>query len=334
MHLITFAHWPEARSFFDHFSPKRHAQYDWLYEFNRGIMIITNEGIHEAISKTTLSLGLYPQITEIYNFGVAGTLDHSIPLHQIKEIRTVYGFDSRPLFKSFTLQGTTDLVTSGERILSKEASSPLKSMGKLVDRELWGVVFAAKEGRHPLRSFKYISDMAGEVGACEVVKDLADKASFDLLNTYLSIAPKHESETQKIPGLYMTFSQERLLETLLKKLSIKFEKETSFWLESKELKDLQEEDLFPKERTKRFLKFLEKELDPFSHSLQEKMEDLFSSLQQEKISVTPSSQMETKDLKVAFQFGSKEELLLKTTMLKNFDFERYYKLWRGHLDVE
>lgn len=297
-------------------------------------MIITNEGIHEAISKTTLTLGLYPQISEIYNFGVAGSLDHSLPLHQINEVRTVYGYDSRPLFKSFTLQGTIDLVTSGERILSQESSAPLKTMGKLVDRELWGVAFAAKEGRRSLRSFKYISDMAGEVGACEIVKELADEASFGLLQTYLKLTPKTQEASVQIPGLYLTFSQERLLETLLKKLSIKFEKDQSFWLGSKELKSLQEEKLFPKERTKKFLKYLEKELDPFSHSLQEKMDDLFSSLGQEKISITPSAQMETKDLKVVFQFASKEELLYKTTLLKNFDFEKYYDFWKGNLDVE
>lgn len=334
MHLITFAHWPEARAFTDHFSPKRHSQYDWLYECQQIVIIITGEGIHEAISKTAFTLGLYPQITDIYNFGVAGSLDENLSLHQIKEIRTVYAFDSKPLFKSFTLPGTTDLVTSGERILSTEAAAPLKTMGKIVDRELWGVAFAAKEARIPLRSFKYISDMSGSLGACEVVKDLADKASLDLLQAYLEMTPDMESETQAIPGLYMTFSQQRLLENLLKKLSIKFEKAPSFWLQSEALKMIQEEDLFPKERTKKFLKILEKELDPFTYSLQEKMEELFSSFYHEKISISPSSQMETKDLKVTFQFGSKEELLLKTTMLKNFDFEKYYELWRGNLDVE
>ena len=334
MHLITFAHWPEARAFTDHFSPKRHSQYDWLYECQQIVIIITGEGIHEAISKTAFTLGLYPQITDIYNFGVAGSLDENLSLHQIKEIRTVYAFDSKPLFKSFTLPGTTDLVTSGERILSTEAAAPLKTMGKIVDRELWGVAFAAKEARIPLRSFKYISDMSGSLGACEVVKDLADKASLDLLQAYLEMTPDMESETQTIPGLYMTFSQQRLLENLLKKLSIKFEKAPSFWLQSEALKMIQEEDLFPKERTKKFLKILEKELDPFTYSLQEKMEELFSSFYHEKISISPSSQMETKDLKVTFQFGSKEELLLKTTMLKNFDFEKYYELWRGNLDVE
>ncbi|MFY7994162.1 MAG: hypothetical protein ACOVP4_12775 [Bacteriovoracaceae bacterium] len=334
MHLITFAHWPEARAFFDHFSPTRHPKYDWAYEFNGGMIIITGEGIHEALSKTVLSLGLYPQINEIYNFGVAGTLSDSLPLHDIKEVRTVYGFDSNPLFKSFTLHGDTDLVTSGERVLTQEALAPLKTMGKLVDRELWGVAFAAKEARLPLRSFKYISDKAGEIGACEMVKELADVASLKLLEIYLKITPQTSLAQIQLEGLYFTFTQEKQLESLLQKLSSKFDKDKNVWLESPILKSLQTEKLLPKERTKRFLSFLSKELDPFTYSLHEKVEEVFSALTQEKIILTPMNQMETKELKVQFSFQTKEELIEKTQMLKNFDFEKYYSLWRGNLDVE
>ena len=179
MHLITFAHWPEARAFFDHLAPVRHSKFDWLYEFENGALIITGEGIHDAISKTTLTLGLYPQVTSIYNFGVAGILGPH-ELHEIKEVRTCYAFDQKPLFKSFTLLGDTDLVTSGERILSEKDAAPLKTMASMVDRETWGVAFAAKEARIPLRSFKYLSDKAGELGACELVKDLAEAASAKL----------------------------------------------------------------------------------------------------------------------------------------------------------
>ncbi len=334
MHLITFAHWPEARSFVDHFSPKRHPKFDWLYQYSAGVIIITGEGIHEAISKTTLTLGMFQEISEIYNFGVAGTLTTDILVHSIKEIRTVYAYDQRPMFKSFTLSGDTDLITSGERILNKTAAAPLKSMGSLVDRELWGIAFAAKENRIPLKSFKYISDIAGEIGACEIVKDLADKASGELLEKYLSIAPKTDLPQLNIPGLYLTFSQERLLETLLKKLSIKFEKDQSFWTQSEELNNILQTDISPKDKSRRFIKYLENELDPFSQSLNDKINDLFSSLSIEKISITPSSQMETKDLKVQFQFNSKEDLLFKTTLLKNFNFNNYYELWKGNLDVE
>lgn len=334
MHLITFAHWPEARAFFDHFSPTRHPKYDWAYEFSGGIIIITGEGIHEALSKTVLSLGLYPQINEIYNFGVAGSLSDSLPLHDIKEVRTVYGFDSKPLFKSFTLQGDTDLVTSGERVLTQQAVAPLKTMGKLVDRELWGMAFAAKEARLPLRAFKYISDMAGEIGACEIVKELAELASLKLLENYLKITPQTSSSQLQLEGLYFTFTQEKQLENLLQKLSSKFDKDKKFWLESSFLKNLQTEKLHPKERTKRFLQHLHRELDPFTYSLNEKVEEVFSALTHEKIQLTPMNQMETKELKVQFIFHSKEELIEKTQMLKNFDFEKYYALWRGNLDVE
>ncbi len=334
MHLISFAHWPEAKSFSDHFSPTRHPKYDWVYEFSGGAIIITGEGIHEAISKTTRALGLYPEIKEIYNFGVAGVLATSLNLHEIKEVRTVYAYDSRPLFKSFTLSGNTDLVTSGERILSTQAAAPLKAMGQIVDRETWGVAFAAKESRLPLRAFKYLSDMAGELGACEIVKDLADIASLKLLEVYLDLSPQKLNPEIQIEGLYLTFTQEKQLENILKKLSSKFDKDKSFWMDSDFLKNLQNEKLLPKERTKKFLSFLSRELDPFTYSLNEKVEEVFSALTHEKIHLTPVNQMETKGLKAQFSFQNKEELILKTQMLKNFDFEKYYELWRGNLDVE
>lgn len=331
MHLITFAHWPEACAFFDHFSPVRHPKFDWLYEFKNGVMIITGEGIHEAISKTTLSLGLYPSTQALYNFGVAGILGNDLKLHEVKEIRTCYAFDQRPLFKSFTLSGDTDLVTSGERILSETNANPLKTMAMVVDREAWGVAFAAKEARLPLRSFKYLSDKAGELGACELVKDMADTASAKLLETYLSLNEDKKSETIKLDGFYFTFTQEKQLQTLLKKLSIKFDKEESSWINSPLVEGLKIEKILPKERTKKFLASLVKELDPFSTMLQEKIEDTFSPLTHEKIHITPLNQMETPELKVQFIFHSPADLLEKTQMLKNFNWNDYYILRDGKM---
>ena len=332
MHLITFAHWPEARAFFDHFSPVRHPKFDWLYEFKNGVMIITGEGIHEAISKTTLCLGMFSDISAIFNFGVAGILGNDLELHEVKEIRTCYAFDQRPLFKSFTLSGDTDLVTSGERILSESQANPLKTMATVVDREAWGIAFAAKEARLPLRSFKYLSDKSGELGACELVKEMADSASTKLLETYLSIGEDKGSEVLKMDGFYFTFTQEKQLQTLLKKLSIKFDRAEDSWTSSQIVTDLRTEKILPKERTKKFLLSLVKELDPFSFLLQEKIEDTFSPLTHEKISITPLNQMETPELKVQFIFHSPEDLLEKTQILKNFKWKDYYNLRDGNIN--
>src|SRR5690606_17327800 len=130
------------------------------------------EGLYEAGMRTSLCLGLFPTIDSVLNLGVAGVLDEGFELHSIVSVRTLYGFDQKPLFKSFQAAGTLDLVSSAERILKREDASVLAPMAKLVDREAWAVAYASKDAGKTFYCFKYLSDYAGELNACEPVKEL------------------------------------------------------------------------------------------------------------------------------------------------------------------
>ncbi len=225
MQLLTFAHYPEAEAFFAHFKPERTQNRDWLYRFDNGFIALTGEGIHEALARTMYAASLAPDLQIILNFGVAGVIDTRLNLNAIYEVRSVYAHDHAPIFKSFNLHGSHDVVTSGKRVLSHRDAEPLKTMAHLVDRELWGIAFAAKELQVPLQSYKFASDIAGTIEACEVVKARAAEISKELLEKYLALIPathnlKNTKSELNIDGFYFTTSQKHEYHKLITKIAI------------------------------------------------------------------------------------------------------------------
>lgn len=325
MQLLTFAHRPEAQAFFDAFSFKSTAT-EGLYQSEFGWLLITGEGIHESIVSVASILGAHPEIREILNLGVAGSLRPSLKRHAIYEVRTAYAFDEVPQYKSFPLSGEVDCVTSGKRVLSPSQRAPLLAMGSVVDRELWGVCVAAKQHHKNVRSFKYISDEAGELGACEVVKDLAREASVALLERYLALVPQDHSSELKLAGFYFTVSQEHLLKNFLHKLAIKWELTPEEVLEKLNVESLSQQKLLPKERTKRLLDILKKSLDPWGSEFEAKMHELFQPLH--PISVTSATHFQTPELKLSCRFQSKEELEQILSTLDRFDWDTYFRQYR------
>lgn len=329
-HLLTFAHRPEADAFLRHFELIKHHSFDWLYLNDRIVLAITGEGIQEALSRTAISLGLFPKVNRVINMGVAGALNNKVSIGSIYSIRSIFAFDERPHFKSFNSNGDVDLVTSGSRVLTTDPLPKLMAMGQIVDREAWGVAFAAKEAGVKLSSYKYISDFAGTLEACEPVKAMAANASESLLEYYLSLNFNQvQEDTFVLEGFHFTFTQQQELKKLLHLLAIKFNNEKESWLKSEKVRDLLEQKITPKERSKELLSHLRSHLDQFASSKREHLASLFAPLKREQVEVQELGKAETSDLRITFTFSDQKSLEHKIQTVQDFDFERYYRFWRG-----
>ncbi len=330
MHLLTFAHYPEAAAFVANFDCHKHAQHTWIFCQKNVIIAITGEGLYEAGMRTSLCLGLFPQIDSVLNFGVAGALDRDLELHSSVCVRTVYGFDQKPLFKSFQAHGQIDLVSCSQRVLNPEDAAPLKTMARLVDREAWAVAYAAKNAGKDFYCFKYLSDVAGELNACEPVKELAHQASGKLLERYLNLSsPPQELPKLAIEGFHFTFTQQNEVLKLIQKLCIKFQNTQNDWLQHPVIKELQQKELLPKQRTKEFSGFLKRTLDPFAYRKQQFFDDHFSALRTNQIEITALASEDTPNLKLQFVFDNESALKQKLQIISSFNFEPYYRFWRG-----
>lgn len=333
MQLLTFAHYPEAQAFIEHFALKKHPKYSWLHHSDSLLVILTGEGLYEAGMRTSLCLGLFPAIDSVLNFGVAGTLDPKLPIHHIVKVRSIYGFDQKPLFKSFQSDGNCDLVSSATRILDPNDVTPLKTMGQIVDREAWAIAFAAKDAGKEFQAFKYISDIAGELNACEPVKELASEASQALLETYLEYSPNlNEESPLLIKGFHFTFSQQIEVKKLIHKLSIKFKNDVRDWLNDPIIKELQEQKITPKQRSKEFANYLRMKLDPFAYKKILFLNDFFHPLKQKHIEIGEGQSDQEPRIKVNFNFSNQLELKTKLDALKDFNFDAYYRFWQGEND--
>lgn len=330
LHLLTFAHRPEAEAFLSYFELEKHKSFDWLYANRKIVIAITGEGIQETLARTAITLGLYPDLIQVVNLGVAGALNQKIELRKIYSVRSVFGCDERPIFKSFLATGDIDLVTSGTRVLSEAPLAKLRAMGQIVDREAWGVAFAAKEAGVRFSSCKYISDMAGTIEACEPVKAMALEASESLLNHYLELNTDHAATNEvSLEGFHFTFTQQQELQKLLRLLTIKFENKVESWLKHEKVQELLEVKITPKDRSKELLSFYRATLDRFAASKREKLNHIFAPLKRAQIEVQEVGKAETSDLKVSFSFADQKTLEQRLASLSEFELEHYYRFWRG-----
>lgn len=329
MHLITVAHLGEAQGIIQRFNLIR-VKPD-LFKNEELVLILTGEGPFEAATKTALTIPQYP-FKSILNVGIAGTLDPSIEIGSIHPVRTHYLIqDLKPAFKTF--QGTglgLDCLTSFERILEADKAQKLKGMGALVDREAWGVAMAAKTAGLPFQSYKLVSDLAGTLAACEIVK--ADAEIFaEKLSEHLSTLLKAEAplESLSIPGFHFTFTTQKRYETLLKKLHLKNESAPTL-----PLNELREESISPKERTKKLLNHMEEMLDPLKTKISKTIDKLVSTFEDKDLKLNVDPQWEKRSVTISFEVENDQDLLKKSEALRKLSIEPYTKLMNGDIHVE
>ncbi len=337
MKLIVLAHYGEAQFIIEEYSLSKKSEE--LYQNEEFTLLLTGEGPFEACARVSRALasGAY---SEVINLGIAGSLDDSLSLNGIHEVRSIYlAIDGKLQYKSFELGSTgVDLVTSFERILHPEKARPLTGMGKLVDREGWGVAFACKEHGISLRSFKLVSDQAGTLGACEVIRDLAQSFSLKLLEKLKEIVqlPLDEEESQLPLDLnndfYFTFSLKHKFQNLLKQISVRDQLSVEEVLKKLPIHELTEAKLAPKLRAKALLAELEILLDPFKGKLQEALNDWKKVYR--GIDLVTDPQWENDEIRFSFVASTELELSEKIQTLQKVDFKPFHNILAGKIHVE
>lgn len=323
------AHHGEAQGVIEKFQLKK--MRPDLWKSDDMLLIITGEGPFEAATRTALEISCHP-VKEIINLGIAGTLSG----HQMGEflqVRTLYlAQDLKPMFKTFTVSSEgEDCVTSFERILDPEKSKTLRGLGTLVDREAWGVAMAAKTAGIPLRVFKVVSDDAGSLGACEIVKEKAEELSIALAHGLMRILAK-ESPVQEIStpeGFHFTFSHKHKFQTLLTKLSIKLENTPELPLD--EIRGL---DISPKEKTKRLIEWMEDEVDPVRKILNHHAEKIRTTFHSHGLEVKIDPLWENPKLSIVVEASDDSELHAKADALKRISITPFSEIMKGNFHVE
>ncbi len=332
MQLITMAHMGEAQSVIESF--KLNKIRPDLFKNEEIVLVITGEGPFEAATKTALVLGEF-KFTNVINLGIAGTLDSSLEIGSIHPVRTIYLLQElKPQFKSFkAFDKGLDCLTSFERILHPEKAQKLKGLGALIDREAWGVAMAAKTAGVPFESYKLISDLAGTIDACELVREDALAYSHKLSEFLQTHLPKTKplAEVFSIPGFYFTFSTEHKFQTLLKKLSIKEDKTTNDILDSLPLSELLQKKTSPKQKSLELLKIMEDRVDPIRKNLEDKKSLWLKDFEKNGIKVHTDPLWENETVTVTIEISSEEELTRKALALQSLSLKPFHDLMNGEL---
>lgn len=338
MQLITIAHLGEAQGLIERFNLKKSSE--TLYVGSLFNLLLTGEGPFEAAISTAAELGR-ADYQEVINLGICGALQTSLEIGSIFEVRSLYlSIDGKPQFRSFPLSDKgIDLLTSFERVLDPEKAQKLRGVAKLIDREAWGGAYAAKEAKVKFRSFKIISDHAGSIGACELVREKAEEfsqrlTSFfaeNLLNT--SSAQMEDSHTLG-PEFYFSFSNTHRLSGLIQKLTLLRGVERSMILNQLPLQDLKDQKISPKERGKLLLEILENELDPFQGMIKKEISELKAEWERRGVKLLFDPRLEEEKITFSFEAKDSESLLSNLQKLESFNFDPISKIFKGEVDVE
>jgi hypothetical protein len=335
MQLITMAHLGEAQGVINHFQLSRITPQ--LFENDELSCLITGEGPFEAATLTAAQLAR-KTYEKVLNLGIAGTLDESVPIGTIHEVRSLYlVIEGKPQFKTFKSNSTgLDCLTSFERILQPKKAQILQGVATLVDREAWGVALAAKQASVPFTSAKLVSDVAGSLGACELVQSNAEEWAELLLQEAKKQLVRKElpSSAITLPGFHLTHSMNLRLEQSLKKLSLRKEISPEELLASLPLEQWRELKILPKERTRLLLEYLDEKLDPLKKILDQNLREWKHPYFSEQIDIHTDPTWESPTVKVQFQVSTPDELHHKLKVLEQLDLEKFHQLRLGEIHVE
>jgi hypothetical protein len=329
------AHLGEAQAIIELFQLKRLTPH--YYEGDLIGCLITGEGPFEAVTQTAAILG-QKKFTKVINFGIAGTLNSNHEVGSICEIRSIYLIiEGKPQFKSFSPSSTgVDCITSFERILSHEKAKILQGVGDIVDREAWGVAMAAKTLGVEFECYKLISDQAGTLGACEVVRDMAQEWSLKLAQ-FLAYKLKNTQivgAVLDLEGFYFTFTMRHQFESMVTKLSLREEVSKEEILNSLPMNDLREQKQLPKERAQKLIQILEERLDPLKKELSIGLERWKKPFESKGIHLATDPIWEDPKVKITLQAANQDELEEKINTLSLLKLAPFINLRHGKLDVE
>ena len=329
MILITLAHLGEAEELIKNLDLNRVSPS--YFQGANYALLLTGEGPMEAAIKTAAALAR-EKFEKVINMGIAGSLIPELAIGSLHEVRTCYlVIEGKLQFKTFsTVGGKLDLLTSMERILKPEKAEVLKGMGQLVDREAWGVAMAAKEAAVPFKCFKVISDQAGSLEACELVREKTFEFSRLISQALIANRP---GEVDLGGDFHFTFTTQKALESKLKKLTLREGKAVDEILGQLQLEKLRLQKLLPKERARRLLLQLDQKLDPFKGRLTQELETWKEEWEKKGIVLQTDPTWESDKVKVGLEVSSREELLEKVKILSDLNLEKFQKLRSGEFQI-
>ena len=335
MQLITTAHLGEAQGVIELFNLKRVSSQ--IFEGEDLMCLITGEGPFEAATSTASLLG-QKKYHSIINLGIAGSLSGQLVIGSIHPVRSVYlAIDGKPQFKSFkSFEKGLDCVTSFDRILSPQKALPLSGIASLVDREAWGIAMAAKAMSIPFHSYKLISDQAGSLGACELVREKASEWSEHLALHLKSILIQDEQVAAlfEIAGYHFTFSTQKQFENLLRKISLRDELNLEQVFNSLPLESIRTEFINPKMRSKALIHYMENKLDPLRAQLETGLANWKATFEKNGINLQTDQSWESPEIKISFNISNTEELKQKIKSLDELNLKPFTDLRDGNIHVE
>lgn len=335
MKLLIFAHRGEAQSFLSEydFSPVNYF-FNGFFKTEHFYLLITGEGIRPASEKTVSILASFiHDIDEVFNFGVAGSLNDKFNKYDLLWIRTAYAHHAESLeFKSFSShypEAKTDCITASERILNSNDRTKLSHFANIVDRELWAIASACHLYKLPFSSLKIISDdLKDSPNICSFVKEEASNFSTKLLlefQKYELNKPKPKISNTDHSFLndsdfYFTTSQTRKLNSLLHHLAL-----LQIDLKNVDINQIREGSLLPKERTKFLLQALSDKINPIAKRLRDTIDKNLSPLTEAAIHTSYDASFEQDWLKLSMEIKSARDLLKIKNALAIFSYEDFKK---------
>ena len=330
------AHHGEAQGVIETFKLKKISQD--IFQGENVFLLLTGEGPFEASTKTALAISRY-NIQSVLNAGIAGTLSDEFKIHDVVMVRSLYLVNGHHThFKTFqTHQDGVDCITSFDRILHKDSAQKLKGVGHIVDREAWGVAMAAKTAGIPFKAIKVISDHAGSIEACELIKDAAPVFSDILVQKIIEILNEKlpaKEDLPKFPGLHFTFSTGHRFNTLLNKIMIKDETSKEEAISRLGLEAITNNELTPKERTRRLLDKMDCLIDPVKSHMQQTTNTLTKRFKESGLNISFDQTWENPQVTISLEVSSDEELSNKIDSLKVLSIKPFSDLMEGKLHVE
>lgn len=328
------AHRGEAQAFIkSSFQKRLETEPFSLYQDNNdNILLLTQEGVHNALVATSYAMAKYPMIQRVYNLGICGALRSSLKTGEIYSIRTVYAENQ---FHSFTTsqkdKAALDLISSESRVLSDQERERLDVFAPLVDREAWAIGKVASQLKKEFIVYKLISDEVGEdKEICTRVKEKSSLWSQKLYELFLSIEDHdlpHSLSTQEDFFWHFSQSMKHEFKDLCHKAQLRGINKDSFLKES-QIEKIQALEIHEKKKAKLLLKNMRDLLYPREKIIKERLEKLSFSPSQH-LSFQFDSSLESSEVKFAGSFKNPRERedILKT--FQNFPLKEWSDVFEG-----
>ena len=186
MLLITFAHKAEAQAFINrkHNIPVEF-YFPGIYRHEDEILLLTGSGIESAMNKSRQVIEYFGnKISSLLNMGISGALLDSLQINQIYGINRIYLENESEFFTTNNPRPQIDCVSVDKAVTENNRTRVLAKKAQTVDMELWGFAKIANEYKIPIRSYKLISDYAGDTTTTSEIKRNAAVYSRHLFDFY------------------------------------------------------------------------------------------------------------------------------------------------------